>query len=478
MSTLAALTQGMATVAGDPLMWGLVLLGCVLGMAVGVLPGFGPPAATALLFPLVYVLAPLPGLSLLAGIFYGAKYGGAVTSILLGIPGEADAVATLLEGYPLARAGRARQALTAATLASFTGGMVSVMGLIALAPLLGSAALYLGPGQRALLMAGALTLVVALGPGDSRKNLIMVFLGLALALVGLDPVHGVQRLTFGSWRLMGGIELTSLLLGVFGLGDILDTLLAAPSAHQAKTRPLSHAGPRPGSASGGDDGHGTDGDAAARPSWRLVFPALRGTLIGFAAGLVPCGAGMTASFASYALEKRVAPDRERFGRGAWAGLVGPEASNNAAALSSFAPLLLLGLPTNPITAALLGALTVEGVAPGPLLPEQQPSFYWGLVASLLLGNILLLLLGLGLVRVWAGLATLPYRLLWPFILLLCLTGSWMGAGGLEGPIQCLLFGGMSALLRRHGFAPAPLALAFVLGPRLETHLAQALMSLA
>ncbi len=470
IATLPGVLQGVLAVAGDPMMWGLVLLGCVLGMVVGVLPGFGPPAATALLFPLVYVLEPLPGITLLAGIFYGAKYGGAVTSILLGVPGEADAVATLFEGYPLAKTGRAKQALTAATLASFTGGMAAALGLAVLAPLLGAAALYFGPGQRALLMALALALVVLLGPGDPRKNLAMVFLGLSLALVGLDPVHGTERLTFGTWRLMKGIELTSLLLGVFGLGDILDTLLTPP-APPGSLRQIGTTGatsPIPKSQAAGNE--------AGRPSWRLLFPALRGTAIGFATGLVPCGAGMTASFASYALEKRLAPDRARFGLGAWSGLVGPEASNNAAAVASFAPLLLLGLPTNPITAALLGALTVGGVAPGPLLPERQPAFYWGLVASLLLGNLLLLFLGLGLARVWAKLARLPYRLLWPFILLLCLTGAYMGAGGPEGPVQCVLFGGLSVPLRRRGFAPAPLVLAFVLGPRLETHVVQMLMS--
>ncbi|MBS5048640.1 MAG: tripartite tricarboxylate transporter permease [Desulfovibrionaceae bacterium] len=468
-AALSGMAQGVLAVAGDPLMWGLVLLGCVLGMVVGVLPGFGPPAAMALLFPLVYVLEPLPGITLLAGIFYGAKYGGAVTSILLGVPGEADAVATLFEGHPLAQAGRAKQALAAATLASFTGGMAATLGLAALAPLLGAAALYFGPGQRALLMVGALALVVLLGPGDPRKNLGMVFLGLALALVGLDPVHGAERLTFGSWRLMNGIELTSLLLGVFGLGDILDTLLTPPAP--APLRPVESAGATslvPKSRTAAEN-------EPVRPSWRLLFPALRGTAIGFATGLVPCGAGMTASFASYALEKRLAPDRARFGRGAWSGLVGPEASNNAAAVASFAPLLLLGLPTNPITAALLGALTVGGVVPGPLLPERQPVFYWGLATSLILGNLLLLFLGLGLARVWAGLARLPYRLLWPFILLLCLTGSYMGAGGPEGPVQCILFGGLSVLLRRRGFAPAPLVLAFVLGPNLETHMVQILM---
>lgn len=469
-AVLAGVSQGVTAVAADPAMWGLVLLGTVLGMVVGVLPGFGPPAAMALLFPLVYVLAPLPGISLLAGIFYGAKYGGAVTSILLGVPGEADAVATLFEGYPLTRAGLAKQTLRVAILASFAGGMTATLGMVALAPLLASAALYFGPGQRALLMIGALLLVILLGPGAARKNLTMVFLGLALALVGLDPVHGAERLTFGSWRLLNGIELTSLLLGVFGVGDILDTLLTPP----ARSAPPSREPTRPADAA--PLSVDAEENIPARPSWRAVFPALRGAAIGFATGLVPCGAGMTASFASYALEKRIAPDRARFGRGAWSGLIGPEASNNAAAVASFVPLLLLGLPTNPITAALLGALTVGGVVPGPLLPDRQPVFYWGLVTGLALGNLFLLIMGLGLARLWAGLASLPYRLLWPFILILCLFGSYMGAGGVEGPIQCVVFGLLSLWLRRQGFSPAPLVLAFVLGPRLETHLVQTLMA--
>lgn len=459
---VAGITAGFAAVLADPHMIGLVLLGVTLGMIVGVLPGFGPPAAMALLFPLVYVLEPLPGIALLAGIFYGAKYGGAITSILLGIPGEADAVATLFEGRPLALAGRAKQALTVATLASFIGGMAAILGMVALAPALTAMALYFGPAGRAMFMAGALLLVTLLGRGDARKNLAMVFLGLALALVGLDPVHGAERLTFGHWRLLNGVELTSLLLGVFGLGDILDTLLAPPSQQTA-------------SASESSKADQPDVVRAPRPLPTLLA-ALRGAAMGFATGLVPCGAGVTASFASYALEKRVAADRAYFGRGAWSGLAGPEASNNAAAIASFAPLLLLGLPTNPITAALLGALTVGGLIPGPLLPEQQPVFYWGLVCSLAVGNVLLLFLGLGLAPVWARLARLPYRLLWPFIFALCLLGAHMSAGGLEGPIQCVVFGVASAALRRRGFQPAPLVLAFVLGPRLETHLVQTLMA--
>lgn len=459
-SILAGVWEGFSAVFASPQMWAFTLLGVLMGMGVGVLPGFGPPAAMALLFPLVYTLPPLPGISLLAGIFYGAKYGGAVTSILLGIPGEADAVATLFEGYPLALAGRARQALAVAVTASFTGGMVATLGMVALAPVLAVAALSLGPAGRAAIMIGSLVLVALLGQGGVRKSLVMVFFGLGLALVGLDPIHGAERLTFGSWRLMGGIELTALLLGFFGLGDILDTLLSPP------TRP--EASPLPGS------GPADDPAPLQRPA--ALFAALRGAGIGFATGLVPCGAGITASFASYALEKRIARNPESFGRGSWTGLAGPESSNNAAALASFAPLLLLGLPTNPVTAALLGALTVGGVIPGPLLPRQQPVFYWGLVFSLALGNMLLLFLGLGLTRVWAALARVPYRLLWPFLLILCLTGSYISAGGMSGPVQCVLFGALSVPLRRNGYPAAPLILAFVLGPRLETHLVQALMS--
>lgn len=438
----------------SPGLWLLVLAGVFLGMTVGVLPGFGPPAAVALLFPLVYVLDPLPGISLLAGIFYGAKYGGAVTSILIGIPGEADAVATLFEGHPLAAGGMARQALTAATLASFTGGLSATLGMILLAPVLSDVALLLGPSGRAAVMAGALLLVAFTSPGGLRRSLCMIFLGLVLALPGPDPVYGVSRLTFGTWQFSDGVELTSLLLGFFGLGDLLDS--------------FSLSGSR------------TDPDYRTEPP-RLskrsaLLAALRGSLLGFATGLVPCGAGVTASFASHALEKKLSRRPEQFGHGAWEGLTGPEASNNAAAIASFAPLLLLGLPTNPIMAALLGALTVVGVVPGPMLPAEQPDFYWGLIFCLLLGNVLLLALGLGLSSFWARLAALPLRLLRPAILVLCMVGSYVGADGLAGPVQCLLFGMLSVFLKRHGCAPAPLVLAFVLGPALETHLLQVLLS--
>ena len=452
-SVFSGVWAGMAAVCSLKL-WLLVLSGVFLGMTVGVLPGFGPPAAMALLFPLVYVLEPLPGISLLSGIFYGAKYGGAVTSILMGIPGEADAVATLFEGHPLALGGKARQALAAATLTSFTGGMLSSLGMVLLAPVLSRAALFFGPAGRAAVMACALLLVAFTSPGGARRSLCMILLGLVLALPGMAPVYGTARLTFGFWQLSEGVELTSLLLGMFGIGDLLAALL---SDHEKKTE---HA------------------FAPVPPLKRLsaFAAALRGSILGFLTGLIPCGAGVTASFASHALEKRLSRHPEQFGNGAWEGLAGPEASNNAAAMASFAPLLLLGLPTNPIMAALLGALTIVGVVPGPSLPESQPDFYWGLIVCLVMGNVLLLALGLGLAGFWAYLARLPFRLLWPVILLLCLTGSYVGADGISGPVQCLFFGLLSVLLRRNRCSPAPLVLAFVLGPKLETHLLQALLS--
>lgn len=453
-SLYSGVRAGISAIFSAPELWLLVLAGVFCGMTVGVLPGFGPPAAMALLFPLVYTLDPLPGISLLAGLFYGAKYGGAVTSILMGIPGEADAVATLFEGRPLALAGKAKQALAAATLASFTGGTLSVFGMVLLAPALSQAALFFGPSGRAAVMSCALVLVAFTSPGGARRNTCMIFLGFVLALPGMDPVYGIPRLTFGSWRLADGVQLTSLLLGIFGLGDLMDALLQPRGTSEEKSV------------------------SSAPPLRRLraAKAALRGCLIGFATGLIPCGAGVTASFASHALEKRISRSPEDFGRGAWEGLAGPEASNNAAAMASFAPLLLLGLPTNPITAALLGALTVVGVVPGPALPQNQPDFYWGFIFCLFMGNVLLLVLGLGLAGFWARLARLPFRLLWPVILMLCLIGSYVGADGISGPVQCLAFGLLAVFLRRHGCSPAPLVLAFVLGPALETHLLQSLLS--
>ena len=320
-SVFSGVWAGMAAVCSLKL-WLLVLSGVFLGMTVGVLPGFGPPAAMALLFPLVYVLEPLPGISLLSGIFYGAKYGGAVTSILMGIPGEADAVATLFEGHPLALGGKARQALAAATLASFTGGMLSSLGMVLLAPVLSRAALFFGPAGRAAVMACALLLVAFTSPGGVRRSLCMILLGLVLALPGMAPVYGTARLTFGFWQLSEGVELTSLLLGMFGIGDLLAALL---SDHEKRTE------------------HAFD---SVPPLKRLsaFAAALRGTVLGFLTGLIPCGAGVTASFASHALEKRLSRHPEQFGKGAWEGLTGPEASNNAAAMASFAPLLLPRTP--------------------------------------------------------------------------------------------------------------------------------------
>ena len=450
---LSGVWEAALTVGGSFEMWGLVFLGTFLGMTIGVLPGFGPPAAMALLFPLAYVLDALPAMALLSGLFYGAKYGGAVTSILLGIPGEADAAATLFEGRPLALGGQARAALRTAALASFSGGMLATLGIVALAPVLSKAALFFGPAGRAAIMGTALLLVAFTVPGGARRGLCMVFLGLALALPGMDPIYAMPRLTFGSWRLFGGIELTALLLGLFGLGDIFNSLLFPPR----------------------EKGN-TSGTIPPLCPFPVSMAMLRGTVIGFFSGLIPCGAGVTASFASHSLEKKLSRRPEDFGHGAWEGLAGPEASNNASAMASFAPLLLLGLPTNPIMAAMLGALTIGGIAPGPQLLEQQPDFWWGLIACLVLGNLLLLAMGLGMAGFWARLAHLPFRLLWPAIVLLCLTGAYLGADGIHGPLQCLLFGLLSVALRRMGCSPAPLVLAFVLGPRLETHLIQTFLS--
>lgn len=453
-SLYSGVCAGFSSLIAAPSLWMLVFFGVFCGMTVGVLPGFGPPAAMALLFPLVYTLDPLPGISLLAGIFYGARYGGAVTSILIGIPGEADAVATLFEGRPLALAGKAKKALAAATLASFTGSVLACLGIVLLAPFLSRSALLLGPPGRAAIMACALVLAAFTSPGGAMRNACMIFLGFALALPGLDPVYGLPRLTFGSWKLFDGVNLTALLLGIFGMGDIMNTLLYPPCA--SEKRKFSTAPPL--------------------LILHAAKAALRGYLIGFAAGLIPCGAGVTASFASHALEKRISRNPQHFGKGAWEGLTGPEAANNAAAIASFAPLLLLGLPTNPVTAALLSALTVVGVTPGPSLPQHQAEFYWGFIACLFMGNVLLLFLGLGLAGVWARLAYLPFRLLWPFILLLCLIGSYVGANGIFGSVQCLVFGLLAVFLRRMGCSAAPLVLAFVFGPALETHLLQTLLS--
>lgn len=450
---LSDLWEAVLLTGGSPDIWGLVLLGTFLGMTIGVLPGFGPPAAMALLFPLAYVLDALPAMALLSGLFYGAKYGGAVTAILLGIPGEADAAATLFEGRPLALGGQARMALQTAALASFSGGMLATLGIVALAPVLSKTALFFGPLGKAVIMVAALLLVAFTVPGGMRRGLCMVFLGLVLALPGMDPIYAVPRLTFDSWLLSGGVDLTALLLGLFGLGDVFNSLLFPPRTQeeqQSSTPPLRR--------------------------FSVVMAALRGAGIGFLTGLVPCGAGVTASFTSHSLEKKMSKHREEFGQGAWEGLAGPEASNNASAMASFAPLLLLGLPTNPIMAAMLGALTIGGIAPGPQLLEQQPEFWWGLISCLVLGNILLLLMGLGMAGFWAKLARLPFRLVWPSIVLLCLTGSYLGADGIHGPVQCLFFGMLSITLQRAGCSPAPLVLAFVLGPRLESHILQTLLS--
>jgi len=441
-------------VAVQPLHLGFCLLGVLVGTAVGVLPGLGPAATIALLLPATYRLDPVAAAIMLSGIYYGSQYGGSTTAILVKVPGESSSLVTCYDGHEMARRGRAGAALAIAALASFAAGTLAILGLGLVAPLVGRIALAFGPAEYAMLMLLGLVLVARLGQGPVVPALIMVVLGLMLATVGQDPVSGLERHTFGIQELIDGIDLVPVFLGMYGVAEVL----AQIERREPPPRPVPTGRLWP-----------------SREEARAAVPAAaRGGAIGFVLGVLPGGGATLASIAAYLAEKRFAAGRDRLGQGAVEGVAAPEAANNAAATSAFVPLLTLGIPANGVMAMILAALTLHGLRPGPQLVTQQPDLFWGVIASMYVGNLALLVLNLPLVGLFVQLLRLPYAALGPLILVTCLIGAFAVTGHAGEAVLAVAFGALGHGLRKLGFEPTPLVLALVLGRPFEEALRQAL----
>jgi putative tricarboxylic transport membrane protein len=430
--------------------------GVALGTLIGVLPGIGPLTTMGLLFPLTFYLPPLPSLIMLAGIYYGAQYGGAITSILVNLPGETASAVTCLDGYAMARQGRAGSALAIAALASFLAGCIGTL-LIALAgPPLGEWVLAFGPAEYFSLMLMGLVGSAVLTQGDPVKGLAMVALGLLLGMVGTDVNSGLPRYDFGVPELVDGIGFTVIAVGLFAVAEIV-TNLERREPQAAFTAPLANLMP------------------SARDLKDSFWPALRGTGIGAFFGLLPGAGPALSSFAAYMLEKKVAREPARFGKGAIEGVAAPEAANNAAAQTSFIPTLTLGIPGTAVMTVMLGAMVMHGVTPGPQVITGQPELFWGIVASMWIGNLMLLVLNLPLVGVWVRLLRLPYRWLFPCIVMFCCIGNYAVNNNPVDVYLCAAAGVLGYVLVKLECEPAPLVLGFVLGPLMEEYLRRAML---
>jgi len=455
VSILTDLAAGFA-VALTPSNLLYCLLGSLIGTAIGVLPGLGPPATIALLLPVTYSIPATSAVIMLAGIFYGAMYGGSTTSILLNIPGEAASVVTCLDGYQMARRGRAGAALSIAAFGSFIAGTLGLVGLMFLAPPLAAAALRFGPPEYFALLVLGLVMVGYLSGASMTKGLMMAALGLLLGTVGLDPIMGTPRFTYGVYKLSEGFEFILAAMGLFGIGEVL------ANAEQTFRGEVLRA--RIGSL------------LPSRDEWREAGPAIvRGSLLGFFIGVLPGGGAIISSFLAYAVEKRWSRHPERFGQGAVAGVAGPESANNSAATGSFIPLLTLGVPGNASIAMIFAALLIHGVRPGPLLVTEHPDIFWGLIASMYVGNVVLLALNLPLVWMWVKLLQVPYPLLAPFIVVFVLVGAYSVNNSVFDLGITVAFGLLGYAMRRLDFEPAPLVLAMILGPQLEASLRRSLI---
>ncbi|HEX9145312.1 MAG TPA: tripartite tricarboxylate transporter permease [Candidatus Binatia bacterium] len=455
MDILSNLATGFA-VALTPINLLYCFLGSFIGTAIGVLPGLGPPATIALLLPITYGISATSAVILLAGIFYGAMYGGSTTSILLNIPGEAASVVTCLDGYQMARQGRAGAALAISAFGSFIAGTLSIVGLMLLAPPLASFAIKFGPPENFALLALGLMMVGYLAGASMTKGLIMAALGLLLGTIGLDPIVGSQRFTYGVVKLSEGFEFILVAMGLFGIAEVLLNVEQDIKADVFQTK--------------------IRGLLPNRDEWRTsAAPIARGSLLGFFVGVLPGGGAIISSFISYALEKKLSKHPERFGKGAIEGVAAPESANNSAATSSFIPLLTLGVPGNASIAMIFAALLIHGVRPGPLLVAEKPDVFWGLVASMYIGNAMLLLLNLPLIGIWVKLLKVPYRVLASLILVFVIIGAYSVNNSVFDVGVTIAFGFFGYLIRRFDFEPAPLVLAMILGPQLEASLRRSLI---
>src|SRR6188474_1735233 len=452
---LANLALGFS-VAAHPYNIGFCLLGALVGTLVGVLPGIGTVATVAMLLPITFGLPPVGALIMLAGIYYGAQYGGSTTSILVNIPGESSAVVTAIDGHEMAKQGRAGAALSIAAIGSFFAGCVTTVLVAALGGPLTSVALLFGPAEYFSLMVLGLIFAVVLAKGSVLKALAMIMTGLLLSQVGSDLETGAERMTWGIPELSDGIGFVVVGMGMFGFGEILRNLEQPGSREIIQSK--------------------VTGLMPTLPDLKAAAGAIgRGTVIGSLLGILPGGGAIIASFAAYTLEKRVSKNPQKFGRGAIEGVAAPESANNAAAQTSFIPLLTLGIPPNAVMALMVGAMTIHGIVPGPQVMTKQPELFWGMIATMCLGNLMLLVINLPLVGIWVRLLRVPYRLLYPSIIVFCCIGIYSINNSPTDVVIAAIFGLVGYWLAKHDFEPAPLVLAFVLGPLMEENLRRAML---
>ena len=431
-------------------------LGVLIGTLIGVLPGLGPVGAMSILLPITFGISPVTAIIMLSGIYYGAQYGGSTTSILVGIPGEAASVVTMLDGHKMALQGRAGPALGIAAFGSFIAGTIGIIGLMLLAPPLAKVALKFGPPEYFALMIMGLVILTYLAQKSMVKSLMMAGVGVVIGMVGLDTMTGMPRFIFGTPELLDGVGIAPLAMGLFGISEILLNVerVIKQGVVVSKVKNLM----------------------PSKQDWKeSAFPIFRGSVIGFFLGILPGGGAVLSSFISYGVEKRISKTPEKFGHGAIAGVAAPESANNAAAQAAFIPLLTLGIPANAVMGILLGALMIHGISPGPMMIEKNPELFWGTVTSMYVGNVMLLVLNLPLIGLWVKLLKVRYAVLFPLILFIALIGAYVINGSEMDLYLMLMFGVIGYLMRKFDYEPAPLILAFVLTNILEDSLRQSLI---
>jgi TctA family transporter len=455
MDLISNLSLGLS-VATSPMNLLYCLIGTLAGTLVGVLPGIGPLATIAILLPITFSMPATSSLIMLAGIYYGAQYGGSTTAILLNLPGEASSAVTTLDGYQMARKGRAGQALAAAALSSLFAGTIATMVIAVFAQPLTQVALAFGPPEYFSLMVLGLVAAVVLARGSVLNAMSMVILGLLLGCVGTDVYTGGSRLTLGMLELSDGVDFVAVAVGIFGVAEILRNLENEDrrEAVVAKVRGLG---------------------LSLQDLKRITWPTIRGTVIGSALGILPGGGALLSSFAAYVVEKKVSPNRHEFGEGAIEGVAAPESANNAGAQTSFIPMLTLGLPSNAVMALMIGAMMIQGIVPGPGIITKQPDLFWGLIASMWLGNLMLVLLNLPLIGLWVKLLSVPYQVMFVAVAAFSAIGIFSASGSAFSLYQVAFFSVVGYLLIKLGCEPAPLTLGFVLGPMMEEQLRRAML---
>ena len=443
-------------VACQPVNLFFCFIGATIGTLIGVLPGIGPVATLSILLPVTFRVSPLSGIIMLSGVYYGAMYGGSTTSILVNIPGEAASVVTCLDGYQMARQGRAGPALGIAAFGSFIAGTLGLVGLMLLAPPLAKVALKFGPAEYCSLVILGLTLLTFLSTGPMWKSLLMAAVGIFLGCVGLDTMLGSERFTFDIIELADGMGIAPVAMGLFGISEVLLNVEKSieRSVFETKVKSL----------------------LPSLKDWSAsILPILRGSVIGFFLGILPGGGAVISSFFAYAVEKKVSKHPEKFGHGAIEGVAAPESANNAATAGAYIPLLTLGIPSNAVTAILLGALIVFGMQPGPLLLQQHPDLFWGTIMSMYVGNVMLLVLNLPLIGLWVRILKVPYAILSPLIFLFCLIGVYSINNSVAEMLIMIVFGIIGYIFKKFEYEAAPLILALVLGPMFDVALRRSLI---